>query len=66
VSSPLTYLNTPDKGSDVVITGHEDGSVNVFRASDLSILYSFTPHLDCAGTYMYVYIYIYVYIYMYI
>jgi hypothetical protein len=49
VSSPVTYLNTPDKGTDVVITGHEDGAVNVFRGSDLSTLYSFTPHLDCAA-----------------
>ena len=32
---------------DVVVAGDEAGRVTLYRASDLVILYSFVPHLDC-------------------
>jgi hypothetical protein len=31
MASPVTFLSVPDRGSDVVITGSEDGAVSVFR-----------------------------------
>lgn len=31
MASPVTFLSVPDRGSDVVITGSEDGAVSIFR-----------------------------------
>jgi hypothetical protein len=47
VASPVTFLGVPDRGMDVVVAGHEDGRVTLYRASDLVALYSFVPHQDC-------------------
>ena len=31
MSSPVTFLSVPDRGSDIVIAGQEDGTVTIFR-----------------------------------
>lgn len=31
MSSPVTFLSAPDRGSDIVISGQEDGMVTIFR-----------------------------------
>mmetsp|Transcript_32207 Transcript_32207/g.44173 ORF Transcript_32207/g.44173 Transcript_32207/m.44173 type:complete len:1891 (+) Transcript_32207:3429-9101(+) len=46
LSSPITFLSCPDRGN-VVIAGQQDGSVVLYLASNLSIIFKFKPHLCC-------------------
>jgi len=41
--SPVSFLSCPSHG-DVIFTGHEDGSVGIFRSQTLAELYSLSPH----------------------
>lgn len=37
MTSPVTFLSVPDRSSDVVITGSEDGAVSIFRWAVVSL-----------------------------
>ena len=46
INSAITYLDCPDRGS-VVVTGHDDGTVFLYDACNLLVIYKFKPHLCC-------------------
>lgn len=44
--SPPTFLSCPAH-DDVVVTGYQDGTVNILRSQNLDTLYILAPHISC-------------------